>query len=311
MKAPLQRILIIRHGALGDIALSFASFAGIRQAHPDTEISLLTTAPFAAWLSQAPWFNEVLIDAKPAPWNVPGVLRLRKQLVGHDLVVDLQTSRRSSYYFRLAGSPPWSGIARGCLYRHTNPRRDSMHTRERLADQLSTVAIVPQPPNLSWLRSEFSMSLPQRFIALVPGAAPHRPKKRWPAQKFAALAAALKMRSVILGTAHEQRLACEILRYAPDSVDLTGRTTLADVSEVLARATLAIGNDTGLMHLATAFNVPSIVLFGPDSDPKLTAPRYPDGHWPTVIRAQNLADLPVDRVVAANSGRHKHSSLTI
>jgi ADP-heptose:LPS heptosyltransferase len=145
----------------------------------------------------------------------------------------------------------------------------------------------------------------------VPGAAPHRPKKRWPAEKFGALAAALNMRLVILGTAHEQRLAREILQHAPDSVDLTGRTTLADVSEVLARAAFAIGNDTGLMHLATAFNVPSVVLFSLDSDPKLTAPRYPDGHWPTVIRAQNLADLPVDRVVAAISGRHKHSSLTI
>jgi ADP-heptose:LPS heptosyltransferase len=53
------------------------------------------------------------------------------------------------------------------------------------------------------------------------------------------------------------------------------------------------------MHLAAALNIPSIVLFSGASDPALTAPRYPDGGWPTVLRAPRLADLPVALVLSS------------
>jgi len=306
----MRRILIIRHGALGDIALSFTAFQAIRQAHPDAEIVLLTTAPFADWLALAPWFDRVEIDRKPAPWDFAGLLRLRRQLGGFDMVYDLQTSARSSRYFRLAGSPPWCGIARGCSHPHANARRNAMHSRERIAEQLAVAGIALGAPDLSWLLSKISYPLPDAFVALVPGAAPHRPAKRWPAQKFGALAAALDFSFVILGAASERDLGAEIKRLAPGSVDLTGQTSLPQLAAVLARASLAIGNDTGPMHLAAALGVPSIVLFGGDSDPALTAPRYPDGAWPSVIRAPDLADLPVERVVAAVSERHKRQTFS-
>ncbi|WP_457848573.1 glycosyltransferase family 9 protein, partial [Staphylococcus aureus] len=56
---------------------------------------------------------------------------------------------------------------------------------------------------------------------------------------------------------------------------------------------------TGPMHLAAALGCPSVVLFGGASDPALTAPRYSDGGWPTVLREGDLASLAVDRVAAA------------
>lgn len=307
-----MRVLVIRHGALGDVVLSFPAFAAIRAAHMDAEITLLTTAPFAGFLSRAPWFDRVKVDTRPAVHDLLGLFRLLRQLRGFDMVYDLQTSGRSSRYFRLAGSPRWSGIARGCAYPHANPGRDAMHTRERIEEQLA-MAGIPRlpPPDLAWLRGEPVIALPDRFTALVPGAAPHRPAKRWPTGHFGALAARIGAPCVILGGKSEAALAAEIRAIAPDAVDLTGRTGLGELAAVFARADLAIGNDTGPMHLAATLGVPSIVLFGADSDPALTAPRYPDGAWPTVLRAANLADLPVDRVADAVSGRHNHPSFTL
>ena len=298
-----MNILVIRLSALGDVIQSFAPFAAIRAHRPDAHIALLTTAPFAALLSHAPWFDQVLTDERPRWWDLPGLGKLRQQLRGHDFVYDLQTSARSSRYHVLAGQPPWSGIAPGCSHPHANPRRDFMHTRERQREQLEMAGITAFPaPDTRWLSAQGKThNIPDNAVLLVPGAAPSRPCKRWPAAYYAALASQLAERGLtplLIGAAAEADIAATIHATCPEAIDLIGKTTLPDIAALATRAAFAIGNDTGPMHLITAMGCPATVLFSADSDPDLTAPRGPDGEWPTVLRAADLADLPVDRVAA-------------
>ncbi len=294
-------ILVIKHGALGDIILAFPAFAAIRAAHPQAKIAVLTTSAFAALFRASPWFDEVRVDERPQFWNIPALWRLRQQLRGFDLVYDLQTSSRSSRYFALAGKPRWNGIAPGCPLPHANPRRETMHTRERLADQLAAAGIAHLPaPDLSWLRADISkFALPKRYAVLVPGSSPHRPEKKWPEQNFGALAAQLPMPAIVVGSAAETPLATAIKSLAPTTIDLTGQTTLPELATIIAGAALAVGNDTGPMHLAAALAVPSLVLFSAASDPALTCPRYPDGAWPSYLQVPHLSGLSVAQVVAA------------
>jgi len=293
-------VLVIKHGALGDVVLAFAAFAAIRAAHAGDEVVVLTTAPFAALLAASPWFDRVIEDKRPAAWDVPGVLALRRGLRGFDMVYDLQTSARSSRYFGLAGKPRWSGIANGCALPHANPKRDAMHTRERLAEQLGIAGLSLAAPDLSWLGVDVSkFRLPGQYAVLVPGASPHRPEKRWPDQKFGGLAAQLPMPAVVVGGKGEAGLAGVIRSFAGRSIDLTGRTDLLELAAVIGGAALAVGNDTGPMHLAAALWVPSLVLFSGASDPAITAPRYPDGGWPGILQAPHLSGVSVAQVVAA------------
>lgn len=298
----MPRILVIRLGALGDFVLSFAPFAAIRAHHAGARITLLTTAPFAELARAAPWFDRVAVDARPHWWDLPGLLRLARELRGFDFVYDLQTSGRSSRYFWLAGRPPWSGIAPGCSHPHANPARTRMHTLERQRDQLAMAGIVDWArPDLSWLRGA-AFDLPRPYVLLAPGAAPHRPRKRWPAARFGELARMLAERGqtpVVLGGPDEAVLASEIRARCPGAVDLTGRTAIADIASLARDAVLAVGNDTGPMHLAAAVGCPCVVLFSADSDPARTAPRGPGGAWPIVLRENDLASLPVARVAAA------------
>jgi ADP-heptose:LPS heptosyltransferase len=298
-----MNILVIRLSALGDVIQSFVPFAAIRVHHADARITLLTTAPFAGLLSRAPWFDDVLTDERPRWWDLPGLGKLRRQLQGYDFVYDLQTSARSSRYFVLAGQPPWSGIAPGCSHPHANPRRDFMHTRERQREQLEMAGIAGFfAPDLSWLIGQGqTFAIPDEAVLVVPGAAPSRPRKRWPAEYYAALAVRLAEQGrapVLIGGAAEAEIAATIRAACPEAIDLTGKTTLPDIAALATRAKFAIGNDTGPMHLIAAMGCPATVLFSADSDPDLTAPRGPDGEWPTVLRAADLADLPVDRVAA-------------
>ncbi len=300
-------ILVIKHGALGDLIQAFGPFAAIRAHHPSARIDLLTTPPFAPLMRRAPWFDRVLTDPRSPWWNLAGAARLARSLARerYERVYDLQTSARSSrllWWLRLFGSrPEWSGIALGASHRHDNPARNAMHTLDRQAEQLAMAGLhhIPQP-DLSWLEGDITrFALPERFALLVPGASAHRPQKRWPIDRYAALAAALAGRGlvpVVIGTAGESPLARAIREICPGAIDLCGRTEIADLAPIAARAALAVGNDTGPMHLIAALGTPSLVLFSAASDPARCAPR---GRLVRILRQPDLADLPTERVLAA------------
>jgi ADP-heptose:LPS heptosyltransferase len=298
---PEPRILVIKLGALGNVVLAMNAFAAIRAHHAKARISLLTTAPYADWLRQAPWFDEVLVDRRPAWWNIPGVYRLRQTLrrPGFTRVYDLQTSGRSSHYFRLFphdAKPEWSGIASKASHPDGNPRRGLMHDIDRQACQLRQAGITTMPSaDLSWCRGDIArFSLPADYVLLVPGSAPHRPEKRWPASQYQALALALRAQGltpVIVGAAAEAPIAHEI----PAAVNLIGHTGFGDLADLARSARFTIGNDTGPTHLLAAAGSPVVVLFSHASDPALCAPRGPDVR---ILRRPDLASLELEAVLA-------------
>ena len=298
-----ERILVIKLGALGDIVQAMGPAAAIRRHHAQAEIVLLTTSPFASFLRKAPYFDAVWIDERPSLLQPVRLWRLSRRLrsAGFSRVYDLQTSDRSSFYRRLVGGrPEWSGIARGASHPHDNPDRDRLHTIDRQRDQLrrAGIAQVP-PPDLAWAAGDLArFDLPARFVVLVPGGAAHRPAKRWPAERYGALAARLAARGltpVVVGGAGERDLAAAIRSACPAARDLTGMTEFADIAALGRQASWAIGNDTGPMHLLVAAGAPATVLYSAESDPALTAPRGPRV---TILRRKSLTDLPVEEVAA-------------
>ncbi|HRD47102.1 MAG TPA: glycosyltransferase family 9 protein, partial [Caulobacter sp.] len=108
----------------------------------------------------------------------------------------------------------------------------------------------------------------------------------------------------VLGHGDEEAaLADVILARAPGAVSLVGRTSFGDIADLARGAALAVGNDTGPMHIAVAAGVPAVVLFSRDSNPDLSAPRPIRGDQPvTILREADLADMAVDRVSAAVAG---------
>ncbi len=305
MSEAAPRILVIKLGALGDFVQAMGPAAAIRAHHKGARITLLTSVPLAAFARKAPYFDEVWVDERPGLMAPRAILALRRRLrgAGFARVYDLQTSDRSSAYFRLMGPgrrPEWSGIAAGASHPHNNPGRDRMHTLDRQTEQLrrAGIAEVP-PPDLSWAAAEIApFRLPPAFALLVPGGAAHRPEKRWPVERYAALAlrlAAAGEAPVVIGGAAERPLGAMIAAAAPGARDLTGQTSLGEVVGLGLAARRAIGNDTGPMHLLAVAGCPVTVLYSAASDPALTAPRGPDV---TILRRADLADLPVEEVAA-------------
>lgn len=298
------RILIIRHGALGDMIQSMGPIAAIRAHHADANIVLLTTPPFEALATACPWIDEVWLDPRPKLRQAAAWLALRRRIrtAGFTRVYDLQTSGRSSFYFHFFPRwrrPEWSGIAVGASHFHANPHRDEMHTIDRQRDQLRMAGIAEAPaPDLSWLTADTGhFGLTQPYALVIPGGSAHRPGKRWPAPHFADLCARIAasgLTPAIIGGPDEAGLGREVSRASGAAVaDLTGRTSFAEVAALARDAAVAVGNDTGPMHIAAAVGCPAVVLFSEESDPRLCAPR---GSAVQVMRQPQLRDLQPDRV---------------
>jgi ADP-heptose:LPS heptosyltransferase len=301
--SPSPSILVLKLGALGNMVLSLSAFAAIRRHHADAKITLLTTAPYGEWMAASPYFNSVLIDARPAAWNILAVLRLRQMLVGgnFDRVYDLQTSSRSSWYFRLfpaSARPEWSGIAPGCDFPDRDRDRDRIHDIDRQHGQLRQSGITDFPPaDLKWSHGDISrFALPHEIALLVPGSSAHRPIKRWPVAHYRALAIALERRGLIPIVVGTERDLGAAIASGTAAIDLTGKTSFGDLADLGRIAAFAVGNDTGPMHLVAVAGCASVVLFSRDSDPARCAPR---GHDVRVLRRADLAELTPQEVLAA------------
>ena len=298
--------MVIKHGALGDIVLATGPFRAIRDAHPRGHLALLTSSPFASFLEPSNIFDSILVDDRPRPWQLVTWIRLLRLLRTNrfDRIYDLQHSNRTNLIYRvLSGGRhiEWSGVAMGCSHPHRNPMRDSMHTIERQAEQLAVAGIAETPvTDISWVSADAGrFELPKRYALLVPGGSPQRPAKRWPLERYVELATWLAnegLTPVLIGGESEADAIDTIARAAPTARNLQGSTSLSELVALARDAAVAIGNDTGPMHLAAASNCPTVVLFSGESDPKLTAPRGPRVE---VLRMNSLAELDVDKVMAA------------
>lgn len=302
------RILVIKLGALGDFLLALGPMQAIRRHHPEAELLLLTRPDYSDLGSATGLFEEVWID--PAPrWSPVAWLRWRSRLraAGLARVYDLQTSDRTAGYFRLfrhGRAPEWSGKVAGASHRHVYPADHRMHSIDRQRAQMAIAGIAEVPlPDLSFLDGDIAgFALPDRFALLVPGSSPERPGKRWPADRYGALAAQLAARgvtAVVVGGSAEADAAGAIAAAEPSVLDLTGRTDLGQLAALARRAALAVGNDTGPTHLAALAGCPTLALFSAASDPAKTAPR---GAEVRELHVPALADLPVARVIAALDG---------
>ena len=116
------------------------------------------------------------------------------------------------------------------------------------------------------------------YYVFAPGAE-YGPAKRWPAAHFSELAAALDLPVVLLGSGKEAALCEDIaapvnVAQSGKCINLAGKTSLPQALCLIAASKYAISNDSGLMHVAAAFSVPQVAIFG-SSSPLHTPPLNP------------------------------------
>ena len=315
-----KKVLVMLLGELGYFIQGLAAAKVIREHHFGARITLLTTEPFKSFAELCPYFDVVQADGKPTEPRDIAKLIGRIRAAKYDMIYDLQNSGRTNNYFHgLKPWPPdWSGTAPGCSHPEIRPDRDKLHPLDRLADQLRDAGVGPPEgyligaaplPDLSWIRmglrdpprlqpEYFGFKRP--YILIIPGSSTEHAHRRWPPEKYVALAAKIAARGVtpvLVGSAPDRDAANAIAKAEPRVKNIVARTDLFQVAALAEKAAAAVGTDSGPMHIAAAAGCPCVVLFPHDADTELLGPRGAGGVL--TVLAPELVDLPVDDVERA------------
>jgi len=284
----MTRLLVVRLGSLGDLIHTLPAVAALRRAHPALEIDWLVEPPHRPLLDLVPFLSSVIV----LPGRTArGWLEARRTMRAreYDVAADFQGLIKSAALARLSGAARVVGFDRRALrepaaasfYTETIEVGEGRHVIDKNLGLAAALGAAPGPlefPLASVTSAALDAIRDRPAFALVnPGAA--WPNKRWPPDRFGAVAAHLRDRhgltSVVLWGPGEREVAEAVVAAAAGVAVLAPETTLPDLLALSREARLMVSGDTGPLHIAAAVGVPVVSVFGP-TNPARNGPWAPD-----------------------------------
>lgn len=294
-----RKILVIKHGALGDLLHATGAFQALRRAFAKDHMTLLTDPRFAAFTKTLPFFDAQVHDDRSK--NPLALMKIRRFLCreSFDWVFDLQMSTRSNLYHRLfwPQKPPlWSGGAKGCSH-YMGPKNAAHEpVQQRLTRQLKAAGVLdPSAPllkaHIPFLGGPAPLDIPQPYGVLVPGCSKKHPVKRWPVHYYEKVISFMRTAGYhpyILGGPDEQELMMALRKRYPDISSPRESLDFHAMASLGRDAAFVVGNDTGPTHLMAATGTPTVYCWSGASDWRVFAPKSP---WIHVAGSKDLNDL--------------------
>lgn len=331
------RILVIKLATPGDLLLATPTLRALRQRYAAARLDVLTTASSAQLLRESPLVDHVYtldkyaFDAPSAivrkPWQLARTLPLIATLRRNQYSAVLLLHHLTLTYGQMKYRGLLAAIHARCTVGLDNGHGDFLDLRvpdlgfgdrHEAEYALAIAAAVgatlprgesdPRFADLGWGKITAQPQMAPPLVAMHPGSGAYSVARRWPADRFAELAAALHdeygAHVVLVGDSSERELHERILarllagrsthaRSAPDwIVSEAGRHTPRQLAQRFAECAVFIGNDSFPMHLATAVGVPVVAIFGP-SNARAWGPYTPDNpHRAVVIRRDDVPCSP-------------------
>jgi len=298
----INRILVRSTNWVGDAILTTPAVRAVRKNFPDADVSILAKPWVAPVFYNNPDIDHILVydsDGRHRGWS--GKIRLSRSLRegGFDLAVLLQNAFEAALLAYLARIPNRLGYktdGRHLLLTHgvrLEPELKAVHETEYYLGILEGAGLRSDGRELTLqvsekerqeaeaFLSEYGVDSGQPLVGVSPGAT-YGPAKRWFPERFAAVCDRLQESSgaciVILGGPGDAAAGDQVSRSMKmPPVNLCGKTTLRQAVSVIDRCQLFITNDSGLMHVAAALDIPLVAIFG-STNPVTTGPSGSKSH---------------------------------
>ena len=280
-----KNILIVRTDRIGDVVLTSPVIKALREARPDSRISILVAPATRDLVDGNICLDEVLVDDRNGEHKgllgfIKLIKRLRRQKF--DYVLVLHTKKRTNLACFLSGIPVRIGYKNnkfGFLLNRPIPdvrHKGESHEAQYCLDVLKEIGIESHDMDIAlpvkedalrWVdqfRREHHISEQDRLFAIHPGASD--PSKRWPESRFAEAVDTLidqyQAKIVMVGASDIDPIAKKIISLSKNqAVNLVGKTTVGQLAGLLMRCDLLVSNDSGPVHVAAGVGTPVVSIF--------------------------------------------------
>jgi ADP-heptose:LPS heptosyltransferase len=287
--AGARAIAVVRANGLGDLVVAEPALAALRAAAPRAHLVLIGSPLHVAVLAGRPGpVDEVVLAPAVRGVRQPTAEAPEDPAATAAFLAAMRT-RRFDVAFQLHGGGRYSNPFTSALGATTTvgmrdrdaPPLDRTiryeYWQPEVARYLEVVALAGAPPvrlhpelavtpadraSAARARAAAGLDPARPWVVVHPGATD--PRRRWPPERFAAVARALlaeQAQVLVVGTPDEGPIAAAVVAHAPGAVDLAGRLGLPALVGLLADAALLVGNDSGPRHLADALGTPTVSVY--------------------------------------------------
>ncbi|MDC0433611.1 lipopolysaccharide heptosyltransferase family protein [Pelagibacteraceae bacterium] len=304
----MSNILIIKHGSLGDLIQANGAIKDIKNFYKNRKVFLLTSQPYAIFMSECPYIDGVIIDKRLPRWNLFYLNTLKKNLKRYNFskVFDLQNSNRTKFYkkFIINKEVEWSSSETVLEPGQKKSDFDKDPVLERMELQLKKSGIETEftrNVNIEWAIKDVSRLIKQyannEYILLFPFCSKKHQNKKWPYFKelIVKLKQDYKNKFPILIVPGPNEIKEANTLNAKVVTDNQNPVDLKTLISLISNAKFILANDTGPAHIASHLDKAGLVLFGSHTSArKVSIENYNF----KALTVKNLKDLNVDTVIS-------------
>ncbi len=283
-----RKICVIHLNQIGDLVFSLPLLKALRDHYPDAGIHSVARPSLQGLLKDSPFVDRVIKRGDSLLSRVSLLWSLRRER--YDLLISLPRSEEALILAGLSGARVKAGFTHwpwdmGLDVKEVIQGHNSWFNNARVLDRLGIPVF--QNNYVGLLRVDGLPAvegLPWRYAVISPGASRRRLAKAWDEEKFARVIAQLSMEfglsCVLVGGNDTAECTETIVTHVEEILsggvlqvkDLAGKINLRELVAVLKKAKLFVGIDSGVMHMASALDIPTVGIFGP-TDPFYVAPQ--------------------------------------
>lgn len=310
----IKNILAVRNDRFGEFLLIIPALRALKQRFPGSKL-ILAVNPYVVELAKCVEQADEVFSWENKKHTFSQIFSFSKELKrkGFDLMVVFNPSRELHMAGFLAGIPLRLGYNHKWPFFLTHKLEDKKYLGEKheIEYNLELAGLIgasTEDKSLSLrinndiitsLKKEFDFTASRELLALHPWTSD--PLKQWPIENFARLAIKLekelKKTIVIIGGKEEiDRGSLYFDNLGPGIVNLSGKTSLIQLTAVLKRCQLLISGDSGPVHLACCAGIPVAALFRNDLPGKGPVRWGPVSKGSEVIEKPVLSDISVEEV---------------
>ena len=298
----MSNILIIKLGSLGDIIQANGAIKDIKNNFPDNKVLLLTTPPYAEFMSNCPYIDGVLVDKRLPRWNLFYINKLKKMLdrFSFTKVFDLQNSSRTKFYKKFCFKKDifWSN-SESFVSKENLMNEKDLPVLERMKLQLNRSGIsetsFTKNPDLNWavkdIKNIINQNFDGKYILLFPFCSQKLIKKKWPYYKDL-----INLLIREYGSKYNIAIApgpneVEESRKFDATIILNNNRILniIELVSLIKNSSYVISNDTGPAHICAHLNKKGLVLFGSHTTPEKVS-----------IETENFKSIKVNKLKDLN-----------